>query len=488
MDSTPHDSSAFNSFSTSSTSHHPRTSSHSTAGDANSRRDNRTSEASRRLHSDGEVPTSSSEYHGRVVLEEMGAGGETWMDFLRHSPALGQTTAEQVRMAKERAVLIAADRKRRVSEHQEDQSRRRSVSSISMGQITNQRMRQSLPQTTHDHPLFTNPGSAESHFRQRITDRPLPRRPSLGSSEYCRSQESTLPRWQPDNEVSTCPICGAQFGFLNRRHHCRKCGRVVCASCSPHRITIPRQFIVRPPWEAATTQIARTVAGPEVVGLTSGSERTAASPHRPEQRSRPPIQDYRIDSALGGGQEVRLCNPCVPDPNPLPHLAYTPPTRYGVASFTEPGRSPQVSNRSSPRDLVAPGHQGPSLARSISSDSLNRQVANFNTSYGATRPSSRDSPLLSGPVIDRRHSHASRPLERVSQPPPNYQSIFDSAPGPPHDDVSSYVPTASKLLIQLAGVYPISPPTTWATTSSPSSSPFHRRRSCASSSSLDVRC
>lgn len=31
----------------------------------------------------------------------------------------------------------------------------------------------------------------------------------------------TLPRWQPDNEVTYCPICHSQFSFLNRKHHCR---------------------------------------------------------------------------------------------------------------------------------------------------------------------------------------------------------------------------------------------------------------------------
>lgn len=33
--------------------------------------------------------------------------------------------------------------------------------------------------------------------------------------------EFTLPRWQPDAEVTRCPICGSQFGFFLRKHHCR---------------------------------------------------------------------------------------------------------------------------------------------------------------------------------------------------------------------------------------------------------------------------
>ncbi|KAF2840975.1 hypothetical protein M501DRAFT_902973, partial [Patellaria atrata CBS 101060] len=51
--------------------------------------------------------------------------------------------------------------------------------------------------------------------------------------------------WQPDNEASICPVCGVSFTFWLRKHHCRKCGRVVCDNCSTHRITIPRQFVVR---------------------------------------------------------------------------------------------------------------------------------------------------------------------------------------------------------------------------------------------------
>lgn len=30
-----------------------------------------------------------------------------------------------------------------------------------------------------------------------------------------------LPPWQPDSEVSHCPVCGSQFTFFYRKHHCR---------------------------------------------------------------------------------------------------------------------------------------------------------------------------------------------------------------------------------------------------------------------------
>ncbi|CAN0452439.1 unnamed protein product, partial [Ectocarpus fasciculatus] len=30
-----------------------------------------------------------------------------------------------------------------------------------------------------------------------------------------------------------CAVCGERFAALRRRHHCRCCGEVVCATCSP---------------------------------------------------------------------------------------------------------------------------------------------------------------------------------------------------------------------------------------------------------------
>lgn len=40
--------------------------------------------------------------------------------------------------------------------------------------------------------------------------------------------------WEEDSLVDECRICGAPFSPLNRRHHCRLCGRIICAepSCS----------------------------------------------------------------------------------------------------------------------------------------------------------------------------------------------------------------------------------------------------------------
>lgn len=51
-------------------------------------------------------------------------------------------------------------------------------------------------------------------------------------------------KWVADDEAKVCMCCKiSQFSLLNRRHHCRRCGRVVCAECSPHRISLPEIYI-----------------------------------------------------------------------------------------------------------------------------------------------------------------------------------------------------------------------------------------------------
>ena len=50
------------------------------------------------------------------------------------------------------------------------------------------------------------------------------------------------PVWIPDDAVDRCLICRDGFTFLNRRHHCRSCGRVVCASCSSCKLFLGESY------------------------------------------------------------------------------------------------------------------------------------------------------------------------------------------------------------------------------------------------------
>uniref|UniRef100_S4RJN9 Pleckstrin homology domain containing, family F (with FYVE domain) member 2 n=1 Tax=Petromyzon marinus TaxID=7757 RepID=S4RJN9_PETMA len=48
--------------------------------------------------------------------------------------------------------------------------------------------------------------------------------------------------WVPDSSASACMRRQrSRFNALNRRHHCRKCGIVVCGACSDRRFLLPGQ-------------------------------------------------------------------------------------------------------------------------------------------------------------------------------------------------------------------------------------------------------
>ncbi|XP_055923845.1 zinc finger FYVE domain-containing protein 26 homolog [Eupeodes corollae] len=50
-------------------------------------------------------------------------------------------------------------------------------------------------------------------------------------------------KWVQDDEAAHCMCCRrAVFTMLMRRHHCRRCGRVVCFACSTNRMQIPELY------------------------------------------------------------------------------------------------------------------------------------------------------------------------------------------------------------------------------------------------------
>ena len=68
-------------------------------------------------------------------------------------------------------------------------------------------------------PLHSSRDS-EAHHAPGLTQSPpsFRRRPSGPPRNF---SDILLPRWQPDSEVTFCPICRTQFSFFVRKHHCR---------------------------------------------------------------------------------------------------------------------------------------------------------------------------------------------------------------------------------------------------------------------------
>ena len=251
---------------------------------------------------------------------------ETMRDFLRgdaYATASTEQSADQRRQS-----IMAMDRKRRLTGASTHDGARRKTKNGGFHE------RHPSNHSGHGPLRVDGPSSPYNQIGRRRTNssnmegpevidltgsspqsRPLPHPPRRRSSTS--SRRYMVPQWQPDNEVSECPICRRQFSFLFRRHHCRKCGRVVCNECSPHRITIPRQFIVQPPGLAPSRPVSQ-VQPSETVDLTGDDDEEHGGVTGF-------ISSEVTNSALGGGEKVRLCNPCVPDPQPNPLPSYNPP-------------------------------------------------------------------------------------------------------------------------------------------------------------------
>eukprot|EP00586_Coscinodiscus_wailesii_P015433 CAMPEP_0172516626 /NCGR_PEP_ID=MMETSP1066-20121228/277825_1 /TAXON_ID=671091 /ORGANISM="Coscinodiscus wailesii, Strain CCMP2513" /LENGTH=332 /DNA_ID=CAMNT_0013298191 /DNA_START=158 /DNA_END=1152 /DNA_ORIENTATION=- len=58
-----------------------------------------------------------------------------------------------------------------------------------------------------------------------------------------KSARSSL-TWEKDHVQTTCTECHIEFSPLNRRHHCRLCGKIFCRDCSKQRSLIPPSAIV----------------------------------------------------------------------------------------------------------------------------------------------------------------------------------------------------------------------------------------------------
>jgi len=90
-------------------------------------------------------------------------------------------------------------------------------------------LQQSRSRTTHElaeqvrRSYFTGNNSLTTFPPASQTSQIMSRRPSVQTANprLTRLPSVVLPRWQPDAEVTYCPICHTQFSFFVRKHHCR---------------------------------------------------------------------------------------------------------------------------------------------------------------------------------------------------------------------------------------------------------------------------
>jgi len=84
------------------------------------------------------------------------------------------------------------------------------------------------------------PGSASN-----MAGEPLQPVPSRKTSSM--SSTSTV-EWVDNSAADACMSCHARFGVmqLRRKHHCRRCGQVVCRACSSAREIVPEYHPIKP--------------------------------------------------------------------------------------------------------------------------------------------------------------------------------------------------------------------------------------------------
>jgi len=59
-----------------------------------------------------------------------------------------------------------------------------------------------------------------------------------GKSGESTDGESIAPVWVPDKLLKNCMVCEVKFTAINRRHHCRKCGKLLCGGCSSKKFKL----------------------------------------------------------------------------------------------------------------------------------------------------------------------------------------------------------------------------------------------------------
>ncbi|EIW85440.1 hypothetical protein CONPUDRAFT_135191 [Coniophora puteana RWD-64-598 SS2] len=125
---------------------------------------------------------------------------------------------------------------------------------------------------------------------------------SGGEKDEIRVAEQRIAPWADDSSESACPICTTSFHPLtNRRHHCRLCGKLVCASPpAPGRTACSIRFVVD----------GRTRAIEEVgEGVDYGVRRRTSSISAGDGKGKGKGKEEDEDKFLKG---VRVCAECRP--------------------------------------------------------------------------------------------------------------------------------------------------------------------------------
>ncbi|ORY76658.1 FYVE zinc finger-domain-containing protein [Protomyces lactucae-debilis] len=170
--------------------------------------------------------------------------------------------------------------------------------------------------------------------------------------------QATPAIWQADEAVASCPLCSTAFSWWYRKHHCRRCGRVVCAACASNFCALKAHAIVRPPGYTATSADEAAVSLARPLSPTS----THTSPLASSFISTEAVEEVRCCDACFSHLEQDRCRRMlgldissldpraaaqlireVSTPSGLAMLATPPPSYFHVPAPANSGRGQHIT-------------------------------------------------------------------------------------------------------------------------------------------------
>ncbi|KAH3760929.1 protein piccolo [Pelomyxa schiedti] len=144
------------------------------------------------------------------------------------------------------------------------------------------------------------------------------------------------PVWIPDKNAKFCMICSQVFNVIIRRHHCRKCGKVMCGNCSRQRSLE----------NVAEKHVRVCKFCNDLVDIENSGQLKTTRPHSNSQDN--PAHPTHKDTAAQSP--------------PSPSHSHTTPTSPTTLSSSTPANTPIQTTA----DLAASPTKSPVLCRSAS--------------------------------------------------------------------------------------------------------------------------
>ncbi|KAF9116854.1 hypothetical protein BGX27_009735 [Mortierella sp. AM989] len=199
--------------------------------------------------------------------------------------------------------------------------------------------------------------------------------PSSFTNQARTSSSLLEAKWESDHKAIECRECNRKFSLWLRRHHCRRCGHVVCDRCSSRRAMLHPSMVVYDPTSSeaylnhqalarrGTLQSYRVCdscyatlgpSRPLSLGSTSGSGSSTGQSSSGSQ-----LQHQRVYHGQSFTHSIN-------------HNPYKPPQNDGGLGvyLHSSGYAPELTSHSSSRSSSSSNLQSTPMARNASSSSL----------------------------------------------------------------------------------------------------------------------